>query len=113
MFDKLEKREHNDSALKWKVISKVFMDTETRVVVVGSHKVMSDFFAAPWTVARQALPSMRFSRQKYWSGLPFPFAGHLPSPRIDLASPTLAGGFFTAEPPGEFRNRVAGCKLCD
>ena len=52
MFDKLEKREHNDSALKWKVISKVFMDTETRVVVVGSHKVVSDFFAAPWTVAR-------------------------------------------------------------
>ena len=31
MFDKLEKREHNDSALKWKVISTVFMDTETRV----------------------------------------------------------------------------------
>ena len=66
-----------------------------------------------WTVAHQALPSMRFSRQKYWSGLPFPFPGDLPNPRINLASPALAGGFFTAEPPGKLKNRVAGCKLCD
>ena len=36
MFDKLEKREHNDSALKWEVISTFFMDIETRVVIVGS-----------------------------------------------------------------------------
>ena len=32
-------------------------------------------FATPWTVAYQALPSMRFSRQEYWSGVPFPSPG--------------------------------------
>lgn len=37
MFDKLEKREDNDLALEWKVISIVFMDIETRIVVVGSR----------------------------------------------------------------------------
>ena len=58
---------------------------------------MSDF-SAPWTVARQAPLSMEFSRQEYWSGLPFPTPGDLPSPGIEpvsLESPALAGGFFT------------------
>ena len=50
---------------------------------------MNDFFATQWTVAHQALPSMRFSKQKYWSGLPFPFPGDLPNPGIDLASRLL------------------------
>ena len=39
-------------------------------------------FATPWTVARQALPSMEFSRQEYWSGLLFPYPGDLPDPGI-------------------------------
>ena len=43
---------------------------------------------------------MGFPRQEYWSGLPFPFLGDLPGPGIKLASPALAGGFFTSEPPG-------------
>ena len=43
---------------------------------------------------------MRLSRQEYWSGLPRPSSGDLPSPGIKPASPALAGGFFTAEPPG-------------
>ena len=63
---------------------------------------MSDF-ATPWTVAYQAPLSMEFSRQVYWSGLPFPPAGDLPDPGIEpipLASPALSGGFFTTEPPG-------------
>ena len=42
---------------------------------------------------------MGFPRQEYQSGLPFPSPGHLPDPGIEPASPTLAGGFFTAEPP--------------
>jgi len=54
----------------------------------------------PWTVACQALP-MRFSRQENWSGLLFPFPGDLPKPGIKPMSPTIAGGFFTAEPPGK------------
>ena len=56
-------------------------------------------------VAHQAPLSMRFSRQKYWSRLPFPSPRDLPNPRImsagDPMSPALAGGFFTTEPPGK------------
>ena len=46
-------------------------------------------FATPWTVAHQAPPSMGFSRQEYWSGVPFPFPGDLPDPGIEPRSPTL------------------------
>ena len=61
-------------------------------------------FATPWTAAFQAPLSMGFSRQEYWSGLPFPPPGDLPDPGIELAlseSPALAGRFFTTEPPGK------------
>ena len=43
---------------------------------------MSDSFVTPWTVAFQASLSMGFSRQEYWSGLPFPSPGDLPNPEI-------------------------------
>ena len=46
-------------------------------------------FATPWTVAYQAPPLMGFSRQEYWSGLPFPSPGDLPDPGIEPGSPTL------------------------
>ena len=58
----------------------------------------------PWTVTRQAPRSMGFSRQEYWSGLPFTPPGDLPNPGIELmspVSPALAGRFFTLEPPGK------------
>ena len=61
-------------------------------------------FATPWTVACQAPLSMEFSRQEYWSGLPFPTPGDIPNPGIEPefpASPELAGGFFTTVPPGK------------
>jgi len=48
-----------------------------------------------WTVAHQAPLPMGFPRQEYWSGMLFPSPGDLPNPRIQLASPSLAGGFFT------------------
>ena len=54
--------------------------------------------ATTWTVAHQAPLSMGFSRQEYWSGLPFPTPRDLPNPGIEpefLKSPALAGGFFT------------------
>ena len=57
-------------------------------------------FATPWTVAHQALPSMGFSRQEYWSGLPFPSPGDLPDPGIKPRSPTLQADALTSEPPG-------------
>ena len=53
-------------------------------------------FATPWTVAYQASPSMGFSRQEYWSGLPFPSPGDLPHPGIEPGSPALL-----SEPPGK------------
>ena len=49
----------------------------------------------------QAPLSTGFSRQEYWSGLPFPPPGDLPDSGIEHASPALAGGFFTTEPPGK------------
>ena len=61
---------------------------------------MSDS-VAPWTVARQAPLSMGFSRQESWGGLPFPSPGDLADPGTEPLSPALAGGFFTAEPPGK------------
>ena len=58
-------------------------------------------FATPWTVAHQTPPSMGFSRQNYWSGLPFPSPGDLPNPRIELRSPALQADALTSEPPGK------------
>ena len=46
-------------------------------------------FATPWTVAYWAPPSMGFSRQEYWSGLPFPSPGELPNPELEAGSPAL------------------------
>ena len=46
-------------------------------------------FAIPWTVAHQAPLSMGFSRQEYWTGLPFPSPGDLPDPGIEPRSPAL------------------------
>ena len=69
------------------------------------------FFVTPWTVACQAALSMEFSRQEYWGGLPFPTPGDLPKPGIEtsfLASPGLAGGFFTTEPPGKPFEHIGG-----
>ena len=54
----------------------------------------------PMDCAHQAPLSLGFSRQEGWSGLPFPSLGDLYHPGIELASPALAGGFLTTEPPG-------------
>ena len=67
---------------------------------VLSHAELS---AAPWTVAHQAPLSMEIFKQEYWSGLPFPPPEDLPDPEIkpmSSTSPSLAGRFFTTEPPG-------------
>ena len=58
-------------------------------------------FTTPWTVAHQAHPSMGFSRQEYWSGLPFPSPGDLPDPGIEPGSPALEADALTSEPPGK------------
>ena len=60
-------------------------------------------FETPWTIAHQAPPSMEFSRQEYWSGLPFPSPGDLPDPRIEPGSPAVQAVALPSEPWGRIR----------
>ena len=61
---------------------------------------MSDSLRPPWTVAYQAPPSMEFSRQEDWNGLPFPSPVNLPNPGIKPGSPALRANALPTEPPG-------------
>ena len=63
-------------------------------------------FMTPWTGAHQAPLSIGFSRQEYWSGLPFPSPGDLPEA---LTSPALAGGFFTTRATWEAPRCIKRC----
>ena len=63
------------------------------ILLLFGQEVVSNSFATPWTVAYQAPLFMGFSRQEYWSGLPFPSAGDLPDPGIELRSPALQADF--------------------
>ena len=67
--------------IRWKLVLILVM------VVKSLSRVR--LFVTPWTVAPQAPLSIGFSRQKYWSGLPFPSPGNLPDPGIEPESPTL------------------------
>ena len=78
---------------------------QTVLEMLVSNKVKSEvacrvrLFATPWTVTYQAPLSTEFSRQEYWSGLPFPPPGDLPDPGIkptSLVSPALVGRYFTS-----------------
>ena len=68
------------------------LESEKKVKVKSLRRVR--FIATPWIVAHQAPPSMGFSRQEYWSGLPCPSLGDLPNPGMETGS-SVAGGFFT------------------
>ena len=65
-----------------------------------SHTVVSNS-VTPWTIAQQAPPSMEFSKQEYWSGLPLPSPGDLPNPGTKAGSPTLQADSLPSEPPGK------------
>ena len=72
----------------------------------------------PWTIALQAPLSIGFSRQEYWSGLPFPSLGDLPDPGIKPGSPALQADSLPSEPPGKplkvkWLSCVQLCKLLD
>ena len=67
---------------------------------VISRSIVSDS-ATLWTVAGQAPLSMESSRQEYWSELPFPPPGDLPSPGIEPRSPALQADSLWSEPPGK------------
>ena len=66
-------------------------------------------FATPWTIAYQSPPPTGFSRQEYWSRLPFPSLGDLPNPGIELGSPALQTDTFLSEPPGRQNNSGFEC----
>ena len=59
-----------------------------------------------WSVARQAPLSMEFSRQEYWSGMPFPSLGDLPDPGIEPGSPELQADSLPSEPPGNTGHNI-------
>ena len=62
-------------------------------------------FATPWTIAHQVPLSVGFSRQEYWSGLPFPSLGDFPDPGIEPGSPALQVESVPSEPPGNLRGK--------
>ena len=78
-----------------------------KLVVDGLVAQSCPTLATPWTVARQAPLSMGFSRQEYWSGLPFPSPGDLPDPGIKPRSPALPADSLPIELWGKphMRNR--------
>ena len=89
-------------------------ETKPLCNVIRLHCVQSlncvRFFATPWTIAHQTSLSMGFSRQEYWSGLPFPSSRDLLDPGIEPlspASPALAGKFFTTSAIWEAHNKLA------
>ena len=76
---------------------------------VLSHYSRVRLFATLWTLVHQALLSMEFSSQGYWSGLSFTLPGDLLDPGIDpasLMSPVLAGVFFTTSPTREAQHKI-------
>ena len=65
-------------------------------------------FVTPWTVAHQAPPSMEFSKQEYWSGLPFPSPRDHPNPGIEPRSPAWQADALPSEPPGKPKMHSVG-----
>ena len=87
----------------WLSLFSVRLKLSQHCLLTGYACVLSCvlLFATLWTVTCPAPLSMGFSRQEYWSGLPFPPPGDLPDPGFEPASPTFAGRYFTAEPLGK------------
>ena len=92
---------------KKKPLSLLYIEsTSPNIKIYGHCEVLpvaqlSDF-VTPWIVVYQASPFMEFSRQEYWSGLPFPSPGDHPDPGIEPGSPTLQADALPSKPPGKF-----------
>ena len=101
-----------DRGVQWDVLGEVNQEFGINIYLCVCVLSCVHLFLTPWTVALQAPLSMEFSRQEYWSGLPFlipedpPDSGSEPT---SLASPALAGGLFTTAPPGEPRHIHTTC----
>ena len=63
-------------------------------------------FVTPWTVAYQAPLPIEFSRQEYWSGLPFPSPGDLPDPGNEPRTHALQANSLSSEPPGKHYRHI-------
>ena len=81
--------------------NQVYRETGKKVKMKVKSLSRVWLFVTLWTVAYQASPSMGFSRQEYWSRLPFPSPGDLPDPGIEPRSPTSEADALTSEPPGK------------
>ena len=68
-------------------------------------------FVTPWTVDCHTPPSVGFSRQEYWSGLPFPSPGDLPNPGVEPGSPALQAESLPSEPPGAYMKHNLESKI--
>ena len=79
-------------------------ESESESEVAQSCPTLCD----PWTVAHQAPPSVGFSRQEYWNGLPLPSPGDLPNPGIEPRSPTFQADALTSDKGLEFSRRRKG-----
>ena len=95
-------------------------DKKQQLELHGTMKVKSEsevpqscpLFATLWTVAYQAPPSMGFSRQEYWSGLPFPSPGDLPDSGIEPGSPALQADALTSQPGSKLRKECIQAVYC-
>ena len=87
------------TATYWTRQGVLFIFRESKVKVKSLSRVW--LFATPWTVAYQVPPSMGFSRQEWWSGLPFPSPGDLPGTGIEPGSPELQADALPSEPQGK------------
>ena len=100
---------------KPEVLISVTGDDCRRIACVINHFSSVQLFATPWTIVSQAPLSMSFSRQEYWSGLPFPPPRDLPNPGIEpvsLRPPALAGRFFTTNATWE-ANYIFSISFCE
>ena len=80
-----------------------------REICACVHAQSCQTVVTAWTVAHQAPLSKGFSRQEYWSGLPFPTPGES-DPGAEPVSPALAGRFFTIALPRQLKGRLANVK---
>ena len=78
---------------------KTLLNCKVKVKVKSLSRVQ--LFSTPWTVAHQTPLPMEFSRQEYWSGLPFPILGDLPDPGIEPASLYWQADSLPLAPPGK------------
>ena len=89
----------------WKTLV-MASSTDTVAIVQSLSRVL--LFVTPRTMACRAPLSMKFSRQEYWSGLPFPSPKALPDPKLKPVSPALQADSLSTEPPGK-QHRHSSC----